>query len=353
VLAIKWTIARAAVIGTSSESSGAGATIASFLAYGTEVKVSKTPEIFGTGAVQGIAAAETANNAATGGSMVPLLTLGIPGGNSAAVMMSALMLQGVQLGPILLKSQPLYLTSTFASIVVTNIVMVAVALVIAKWFNKIRLIPYSLMGTTILVLASVGSFSLQNSVSDVVLMMLAGIFGYAFIKYKFSPAALVLGLVLGGLCEANLRRAVALANGNYMIVFSRPISATLLTVCLLLLFAPIVLKIKSKLAKKCPRSNKPLILANLNQKERTIYGTCQQHVLTNETGEPVVGCQLRSMSAASRSFWVLRLDYVFIDGEHFAYHMEHAEGIIRAVQLSALRLSCGFQATSRIYRAGA
>jgi putative tricarboxylic transport membrane protein len=167
-------------------------------------------------------------------------------------MMSALMLQGVQLGPILLKSQPLYLTSTFASIVVTNIVMVAVALVIAKWFNKIRLIPYSLMGTTILVLASVGSFSLQNSVSDVVLMMLAGIFGYAFIKYKFSPAALVLGLVLGGLCEANLRRAVALANGNYMIVFSRPISATLLTVCLLLLFAPIVLKIKSKLAKKVP-----------------------------------------------------------------------------------------------------
>jgi putative tricarboxylic transport membrane protein len=253
LLAIKWTIARAAVIGTFvGILPGAGATIASFLAYGTEVKVSKTPEIFGTGAVQGIAAAETANNAATGGSMVPLLTLGIPGGNSAAVMMSALMLQGVQLGPILLKSQPLYLTSTFASIVVTNIVMVAVALVIAKWFNKIRLIPYSLMGTTILVLASVGSFSLQNSVSDVVLMMLAGIFGYAFIKYKFSPAALVLGLVLGGLCEANLRRAVALANGNYMIVFSRPISATLLTVCLLLLFAPIVLKIKSKLAKKVP-----------------------------------------------------------------------------------------------------
>ena len=116
---------------------GAGATIASFMCYTMETKISKYPEKFGTGIIDGIAASETANNAATGGAMVPLLSLGIPGGNAAAVMMSALTLKGVQLGPLLLTNQPTYLSATFMSMIVTNILMVIVAMAIAKVFAQI------------------------------------------------------------------------------------------------------------------------------------------------------------------------------------------------------------------------
>ena len=140
---IKWLLARCSIIGTIiGILPGAGATIASFLCYSSETKLSKHPEKFGTGIIDGVAASETANNAATGGAMVPLLSLGIPGGNAAAVMMSALVLKGVQLGPLLLVNQPQYLSATFASMVVTNILMVIVAIAIAKVFAQILAVPY-------------------------------------------------------------------------------------------------------------------------------------------------------------------------------------------------------------------
>ncbi|HHY71185.1 MAG TPA: tripartite tricarboxylate transporter permease, partial [Thermoanaerobacterales bacterium] len=131
--AMKWTIIRSSLIGTAvGILPGAGATIASFLSYTTEVKSSGNPGKYGKGAPEGIAASETANNAATGGSMVPLLALGIPGGNAAAVMMSALVLKGVQMGPLLIKKQPEFLSGVFASMMVTNVIMVIVAIGIAK-----------------------------------------------------------------------------------------------------------------------------------------------------------------------------------------------------------------------------
>ena len=139
---MKWTIIRSGVLGTIvGILPGAGATIASFLSYTTEVKLSKTPENYGKGEPKGVAASETANNAATGGSMVPLLALGIPGGNAAAVMMTALVLKGVQMGPLLIKTQPQFLSSVFASMIVTNIIMVIIAMGIAKVFSKILTIP--------------------------------------------------------------------------------------------------------------------------------------------------------------------------------------------------------------------
>ena len=138
ILSVKWIIARCAVLGTViGILPGAGATIASFLCYSTEQKLSKHPEKFGTGCLDGIAAPETGNNAATGGSMVPLLSLGIPGGNAAAIMMSALVLKGVTMGPLLLINQPQFLSATFASMFVSNIIMVFAAIVIAKIFVKI------------------------------------------------------------------------------------------------------------------------------------------------------------------------------------------------------------------------
>jgi len=248
--AMKGVISRSAILGTLvGILPGAGATIASFLAYTTEVKLSKTPEIYGTGAPEGIAASETANNAATGGAMVPMLALGIPGGNAAAIMMSALVLKGVQVGPLLIKTQPQYLSSVFASMMVTNIVMVIISVWIAKVFSKILKVPYSILGTTIIVLATVGSFALKGNTNDVMLMAIAGVFGFILNKYKFSSAALILGLVLGPMIEANLRRAVQLENGSLMNVISpagHPITTVLLVLCAAMLLFPILSKLLKK-----------------------------------------------------------------------------------------------------------
>ena len=144
---IKWVLLRCSVVGTVvGILPGAGATIASFMCYTMENKLSKYPEKFGTGIIDGIAASESANNAATGGAMVPLLCLGIPGGNAAAVMASALALKGVQMGPLLLTNQPEYLSATFITMIITNILMVIVAIGIAKVFAQILAIPYYYLG---------------------------------------------------------------------------------------------------------------------------------------------------------------------------------------------------------------
>ncbi|KSV58096.1 tripartite tricarboxylate transporter permease [Acetivibrio ethanolgignens] len=238
---VKIVMLRSSVLGTIvGILPGAGATIASFLSYTVEKKMSKHSEEFGTGIPDGIVASEAANNAATGGSMVPLLSLGIPGGNAAAIMMSALVLKGVQVGPLLVKTQPEYLASVFGSMLITNIIMVIVALIVAKIFAKILAIPYSILGPVIVLLAMIGAFALKNSTGDVMLMVVAGILGYFFVKLKFSPAALVLGLVLGEMCESNFRRAYTLTNGSITAIFAKPITAVLMTACVIMLVYPIV-----------------------------------------------------------------------------------------------------------------
>jgi putative tricarboxylic transport membrane protein len=239
-LQIKWTVVRCAIIGTIvGILPGAGATIAAFLGYSAEAKFSKNSDKFGTGVIDGIAASETANNAATGGSMVPLLTLGIPGGPAAAIMGSALMLKGVQLGPLLLVRQPAYLSATFLSMVIANVLMVIVSILIARIFAKILHVPYSYLGPTIIILAAVGSFSTQNTLSDIKIMAIAGVIGYVFIQCKFNSAALVLGLVLGPMCETNLRRASIIRQGSITRIFSSPISIGVLLVSVLALLYPV------------------------------------------------------------------------------------------------------------------
>ena len=247
-LHIKWVMLRSSILGTVvGILPGAGATIASFLSYTVEKKVSKHGEEFGTGIADGIVASECANNAATGGSMVPLLSLGIPGGNAAAIMMSALVLKGVQVGPLLVKTQPEYLSAVFGSMLLTNIVMVIVAMMIAKVFAKILQIPYSILGPVIVMLAIIGAYALKNSTGDVMLMVIAGVLGYLFVTLGYSPAALVLGLVLGGMCEENLRRAYQIASGSWVGALSSPITIVLLIACAAMIIIPIV---KSAMPKK-------------------------------------------------------------------------------------------------------
>lgn len=238
---MKLTIIRSGIIGTIvGILPGAGATIASFLSYAIEVKTSKNPETYGKGNPRGVAASETANNAATGGAMVPLLSLGIPGGNAAAIMMSALVMKGVQMGPLLLQRQPIYLSSVFVSMMVTNVLMVVVSLVVAKAFSKILAIPYSVLGPVIVLFSVIGSFAVNNNTGSVLVMMIAGVFGYAYSKFGFNNAALILGLVLGGMVESNLRRAIMLERGNILAVFNKPITATIMAISILALLWPIM-----------------------------------------------------------------------------------------------------------------
>lgn len=244
---MKWIMIRTSILGTIvGILPGAGATIASFLSYTMEKKISKHSEDFGTGIPDGIVASECSNNAATGGAMVPLLALGIPGGNAAAIMMSALVVKGVQVGPLLMTTQPRYLASTFASMFVTDILMIFVALLIAKAFAKILSIPYSILGPVIVILAILGSYALKNSTGDVVLMMGAGILGFLFVKLGYSSAALVLGLVLGDMCESNLRRAYQIAQGSWGKALGSPITIVLLLACAAMIIYPIISKVLKK-----------------------------------------------------------------------------------------------------------
>ena len=250
LLSIKWTLLRCSVVGTvTGILPGAGATIASFLCYTMETKVSKYPEKFGTGIIDGIAASECANNAATGGAMVPLLSLGIPGGNAAAVMMSALTLKGVQLGPLLLTQQPTYLSATFMSMIVTNILMVVVAIAMAKVFAQILGIPYSFLGPIIIMLAIIGSYADQMSIADVQIMVIAGVIGIAIKACHLNSAAIVLGLVLGGMCENNFSRGYLMNQGSIIKMFNpmlHPIAFVLIVACFALLLSPIVMSLVGK-----------------------------------------------------------------------------------------------------------
>lgn len=256
LLKLKWVMLRCSLLGTIiGILPGAGATIASFMAYSMETKLSKHPEKFGTGIIEGVAASETANNAATGGAMVPLLSLGIPGGNAAAVMMSALVLKGVQLGPLLLVNQPQFLSATFASMIITNIVMVFVSIAIAKVFAQILAVPYSFLGPIIIMLAVIGSYATNMSIADVAIMAIAGLVGVVFSVCKFNSAALILGLVLGGLCESNFSRAYTMARGSLLGMFNRPIAGALMVVCVVMLLSPLVLPhLKAKFGKKANKA---------------------------------------------------------------------------------------------------
>lgn len=258
--ALKWNILRHSFIGTIvGILPGAGATIASFLSYSSEMKMCKHPELVGKGSVELLCASETSNNAATGGAMVPLLTMGIPGGSAAAIMMSALVLKGVQMGPLLLVNQPEFLAATFSSMFVANILMVFAAMLVARVFAKILAVPYSVLGPIIVMLATIGSYSTKNAIVDVQLMAIAGVVGFLFKACHFDATALILGLVLGPLCETNLRRAVTIANGDSIFekilgLLQRPITGFLLLVCVVMLLYPVIKPMLSKKKESQPTS---------------------------------------------------------------------------------------------------
>jgi putative tricarboxylic transport membrane protein len=217
---------------------GAGSAIASFIAYDMAKRTSKTPETFGKGNPEGVAASESANSASVGGAMVPLLTLGIPGSASTAVLISALMIHDLVPGPMLFQNQPVLVYGLFASMLVANLIMLAIGALGSQFFVKITRIPQQLLIPLIISIAVVGSFAVKNSMFDVFSCLGFGVFGWILKRYGYPMAPIVLGMVLGSLAESNFRRAVMM--GGYGIFFTRPASLILLALSVLSLALPFI-----------------------------------------------------------------------------------------------------------------
>lgn len=193
---------------------GAGATIASFLSYALERRVSKHPERFGTGVMEGVAGPESANNASTGGALIPLLSLGIPGSGTAAVMLGALMIFGIRPGPLLFQDHAEFAWTVIASLYISNAILLMLNVPLVPIFASVLRIPYVYLYPVIVGFAIVGTFSLSNDVFDVWVMMVFGALGYAFRKLDLPAAPMILGLVLGPLLERSLVQSLTMSQGG-------------------------------------------------------------------------------------------------------------------------------------------
>ena len=214
---------------------GSAHIISSFLSYALEKRVSKHPEEFGKGAVAGVAGPETANNAASTGAFVPLLALGIPTSPITAVLIGALMMHGVSVGPTLVNEHPDVFWGFVASMYVGNLMLLALNLPLVSVFVTVLRIPYAYLYPLIIMFCIIGVYEVNNSIVDVWIMLIMGVLGYALRKFEFDPAPLVLGLVIAPILEQSLRQSLIMSNGNYLIFFNRPISAGLLVVSAVLL----------------------------------------------------------------------------------------------------------------------
>jgi putative tricarboxylic transport membrane protein len=232
----KWAILRGTVIGFFVGAlPGPGASVASFASYAVEKRVSKRPEKFGTGAIEGVAGPESANNSATVGSMVPLLTMGIPGSLATAMLLGALMIQGITPGPLLVQEHPDLLWGVIFSMYIGNVMLLIINLpLIGLWVRLLR-VPYSLLFPLIVLVCMIGAYAVRNTTVDLWLMLIFGVVGYLFRKFEYEPAPLILAFVLSDLFDEALRQSLIISKGSFSIFLVRPIS------CGCLIFAALLL----------------------------------------------------------------------------------------------------------------
>ncbi|MCM3716193.1 tripartite tricarboxylate transporter permease [Alkalihalobacillus oceani] len=250
---IAGTIGRSSLIGTFvGILPGAGATTAAMLSYSESVRWSKTPEKFGTGIAEGIAAPESGNNAGAMGAIVPLLALGIPGSATTAVILGAFILHGIQPGPMLIVQQAELVYTIFVGMLVAILFILILAKPFISIFAQTMKVPYTIMGPIIILFCIIGTFAVRNSIFDIWVMLVFGVVGYFLEKIKFPVAPIVLGVVLGPLAEEEFRRAVQMAGGDFMVFLTRPISGTLIVIAVILLLLPLI----KKLFKLLSSSNK-------------------------------------------------------------------------------------------------
>jgi putative tricarboxylic transport membrane protein len=225
---------------------GAGPVISSFTSYAVEKKVSKHPEKFGTGVIEGVAGPETANNAAVGGAFVPLLTLGIPPTPSMALLLGCLLSYGVQVGPLLIKNTPDIFWGVVSSMYIGNLILLVLNLPLIGLWVKILKVPYVILFPLILLFCVVGVYSLNTTTDEVILMVLFGVIGYLMKKYGYEAAPLIMAMILSPLMENNLRQSLALSHGSFTIFFTRPISAVLMITAIALLILPNLPRLKRR-----------------------------------------------------------------------------------------------------------
>ena len=214
---------------------GSAHIISSFVSYGIERRLSKTPERFGSGAVEGVAGPESANNSAASGAFVPMLALGVPSGPIPAVMLAAIMIHGVIPGPLLIADRPDIFWGFIASMYVGNVVLLILNLPLVGLFIQVLRIPYRYLYPLILTLCVIGVYAVSQSVVDIWIMIAMGFLGYGMRKLGYEPAPLVLGMVIAPLLELSFRQSLALSGGSYAIFVARPVSAALLALAVVLL----------------------------------------------------------------------------------------------------------------------
>lgn len=225
---------------------GSAHIISTFVSYAMERRLSKHPERFGKGAIEGVAGPESANNAASEAALVPMLALGVPTGPIPAVLLAALMVHGINPGPLFIKEQPVIFWGLIASMYVGNMVLLLLNLPMVGLFVNFLRVPYRILYPTILMFCVVGVYAVNSSLVDVGIMSVMGIIGYLLRKFDFETAPIILGVVLAPIIEFSFRQALAMSNGDYMIFIQRPISAVFLVVAL----AMILLGLKPLIWKK-------------------------------------------------------------------------------------------------------
>lgn len=230
---------------------GAGSTLASFMAYGIERKVSKNGHKFGTGQIEGVASPESANNAAANANFIPTLSLGIPGGATTAVLLGAFTIYGIQPGPLLFEKQPELVWGLLVSFFIGNVFLLILNLPLAPVFAQMLRVPYGYLYPLILLTSFIGAYSISNNTFSVWLVFFFGLLGYLFKEYDYPLAPFVLGVVLGPLFEKAMAQTSAIGEGSFMIVLERPISLVIFILTALMIAVPkIISTVRSRRAVK-------------------------------------------------------------------------------------------------------
>jgi len=227
---------------------GAGATIATFLAYAAEKRISKTPELFGTGMIAGVASPEAANNSSTGGAMIPLLTLGIPGSGTTAVLLGMLTLFSLQPGPLLFTKNPDFVWGLIASMYIGNVMLLVLNIAFVPAFVAVLRVPYKVLAALIAVFCLVGVYSVNYSVQDLWIMLAFGAIGYLTLKMDYPQAPLLLALVLGGFMEVSMRQSLKMSHADISIFFTRPIAAVIMISVIVILLWPLLSRLRPRSA---------------------------------------------------------------------------------------------------------
>jgi len=219
---------------------GAGGTIASFLGYITEKKLSKKPEEFGKGSIVGLAAPESANNSASSGAFVPLLSLGIPGSGTTAVMLGALIVLGVQPGPLMISDHPDIFWGVIASMYIGNVILLILNLPLIPYISKLLKVPKPMLISLVIMFCIIGVYGISFRTFDLFLLVIFGIIGYFMARMNFPAAPMLLAFILGGMMERSLRQALTISDGSLLIFVQKPISATLLAIAFLSFIVPLL-----------------------------------------------------------------------------------------------------------------